>query len=117
MAPSDPPLEARRQQRWHRESALAILAAATGGAAVTLQVVGLATDRRLLESGLAATLWVLAMLLTVGWLVTSLERRLVRHLDRIEGSSYREGYAAGYVDAAQARKNPPYERTQLRPVR
>jgi hypothetical protein len=118
MAVQDPLIEARHLRRCHLDFALAIGASAALGAAVTLQVAALVTGRSLVDAGLTSMLWVLATLVTMAWLVTSSERRLARHLYRIEGSRYRDGYAAGYLDAAARVKNKQhYDRPQLRPVR
>jgi hypothetical protein len=68
--------------------------------------------------GFSNKLMVASAFLAVAWLITATERRLVQHLRRIEGTRYRDGYAAGYLDAAaRARAHPPYDRPSLRPVK
>jgi hypothetical protein len=118
MALQDRPIDTRHLRLRHLDFMLAVAAAATLGAAVTLQVVALVSDRSLMDAGVTGMLWVLAMLFTVAWLVVSFERRLVRDLHHIENSRYRDGYADGYLDAIEQAKNSHrYDRPQLRPVR
>ncbi|MFS8496824.1 MAG: hypothetical protein FWJ70_00975 [Micromonosporaceae bacterium] len=118
MALPDPPYDAKRVRQRHHDHLLAVSAPAVLGAAVTLQVVGLTTGNQVIEAGLASILWVAAILLTMAWFGTSMVRRLERHLCRIEGAQYRDGYAAGYLEATtRAKSNQHHERPNLRPVR
>lgn len=45
----------------------------------------------------------LATVFVLAWFVSSVERRLVEQLDRIERSRYRDGYIDGYIDASGRR--------------
>lgn len=123
MTLPDPPYDAQRVRQRHQDHVLAVTAPAVLGAAVTLQVVGLTTGNEVIEAGLASILWVAAILLTMAWFGTSMVRRLERHLCRIEGAQYRDGYAAGYLEAAtraksnQQQQQHHHERPNLRPVR
>lgn len=117
MALPDTPIElpqVRRRNR--RDRTCAVLAAVTMGAAVALWSMEL-TARAVPASGLALMVSLTAALLTVAWLISAMERRLVGHLHRIEGTRYRDGYAAGYLDAAQRFREGHYERPSLRPVK
>lgn len=121
VLPDPPPSASSRQRRVGRpDHVLAILAIAMGNAVVTLQVAEIATGRALLPSGFLSMLLVATGFLGMAWLVVAAERRLVLQLRRIEGTRYRDGYAAGYLDgaaAARARLQGSYERPSLRPVK
>lgn len=117
MALPDTPIELPQVRRRHRRDRIyAALAAVTIGAAAALWAVEL-TTRSVPYSGLALMASMIAVLLTVAWLIASLERRMVLHLHRIEGARYRDGYASGYLDAANRFRDHRHERPSLRPVR
>lgn len=116
MALPDTPLELPQVHRHHRvDRACAAMAALAMGAAVALWTVEL-TTRPVLGSGLTLMVSLTGALLTVAWLIVSLERRIILHLQRIEGARYRDGYAAGYVDAINRSREARHERPSLRPV-
>jgi hypothetical protein len=103
----------RRERSWR---ALCILAPVTVGAAVMLGIVELAAGEPLVAQGPTSAAIVVAGFLVLAWLVMSVERRLLQHLESIQGAQYRDGYAAGYVDAAARYRGGPMERPSLRPV-
>jgi ABC-type transport system involved in cytochrome bd biosynthesis fused ATPase/permease subunit len=107
----------RSRRRVHPDHVFAMLAAPVAAVATALWVVELATGPASPVPGVTIVLWVTAAVLVVAWLVTSLERRLTTRLERIEGSIYRDGYADGFLDAANRRNDSHYERPTLRPVR
>jgi hypothetical protein len=117
MALPDPQHAPRDRRRDRRDRALVVLAASAMGAAGALWIVELSTGEPVLVPGSTEKLLLVASLLTVAWLITSLERRLVQHLRRIEGARYRDGYAAGYLDAAVQSQKEQYGRPSLRPVK
>jgi hypothetical protein len=96
-----------------------MLATTALSASLALWTVELSSGTPLLAPGFTTVTWMAGMLLTVAWLVTSQERRLARRLQGIEGARYRDGYAAGYLDAVNQRQTAQYERERpsLRPVR
>jgi hypothetical protein len=116
MAVPDAATDAR-QRRFHPDHACAILAVPIAALAVALWVIELGNGQAPLAPGLTTGLVVTAALLVVGWLIMSLERRVVAHLERIEGSRYRDGYADGYIEATNRRNGNGYERPTLRPVK
>jgi hypothetical protein len=118
MALPDPQIDAarhRRRERRHR--VLGVLAAIAMSAAVTLSIVEAATGELVVAPGFTNKAFTAAGLFVLAWLIVSLEGRLVRHLENIEGARYRDGYAAGYLDAASRFRGGHYERPSLRPVK
>lgn len=98
-----------------RDRLLAVLAVAAVAASITFWVVEASLGHDAVVRGLSDRLWWCAAILVVTWLVRSAERRLLEHFCRIEGAQYRDGYAAGYVDAA-SRRDGNHGRPVLRPV-
>lgn len=104
------------QARTNRSQILAVLSAAAIAAAVAFWVVEASLGYDTLVPGLSGKLWWCAAISLLAWMISSAERRVLEHLNRLEGARYRDGYAAGYVDAA-SRRGTNHERPGLRPVR
>jgi hypothetical protein len=100
-----------------RDQVLAILSAAALAAALAFWAVEASVGHDdTLVPGLSGKLWWCAAISILAWMISGAERRLAEHLSRIEGARYRDGYAAGYVDAA-SRRGTGHDRQGLRPVR
>lgn len=99
-----------------RDQIFAVLSAATVAAATAFWLVEASAGEDALVPGLSGKLWWCAAILVLAWMISRVERRVLEHLKRIEGERYRDGYAAGYVDAA-SRRGTNHDRRGLRPVR
>jgi hypothetical protein len=108
---------ARGRRRVHPDRLCALLAAPFAAVAVALWTVDIVYGQAPLIPGVTAGLWVVAAVLVVAWLVTAQQSRIVAHLERIEGSRYRDGYADGFIDAANQRQPRYQDRPSLRPVK
>lgn len=119
MAVPDAATDAQQhRRRVHPDHVCAVLATPVAAVATFLWVVELVNGQPVLVAGVTSGLWVATLVLIGAWLATSLERRLVVRLERIEGSRYRDGYADGFLDAVNHRGNGnQYERPTLRPVK
>lgn len=118
MALPDPQFEAPRDRhRERRDRVLGVLAAGSMGATIALWVAEAGGGEPILVVGFTNKLLTAATLLTVAWLIVSMERRLSAHMRRIEATRFRDGYAAGYLDAAKRFRGGSDERPSLRPVK
>jgi heme A synthase len=118
MALPDPQFEAPRdRRRERRDRVLGVLAAGGMGAAIALWVAEAGGGEPILVAGFTSKLLVAAALLVAAWLILSVERRLGEQLRGIEASRFRDGYAAGYLDAATRFRGGNDERPSLRPVK
>lgn len=99
-----------------RDQIFAVVSAAVIAAATAFWVVEANAGEEALMPGLSGKLWWCAAISTLAWMISRVERRVLERLNRIEGERYRDGYAAGYVDAASRRGTSP-DRRGLRPVR
>jgi hypothetical protein len=103
----------RRGERWHR--LLGVLTTGLMGGALTLWILEQGTVNVLVQ-GLADRLFMVAALLVVTWMILWAHLRQVRQLRQLEGNRYRDGYAAGYLDAITRPGDEPGDR-RLRPVK
>jgi hypothetical protein len=112
--PQDDNVRDRRGERWHR--LLGIATVGVMGGAVTMWIQELGTGQASLVQSLSDRAFMTSALLVVVWVILWAYLRLSSHLRQLGADRYRDGYAAGYVDAAVKAREDPQDRPSLHPV-